>query len=75
MTVLSNGAHERWQLPGFMEMQTPPAPTAVSTCLFRDPLLSRMTPNLHVLALICIISEWKLEEGTIGGLETLVWLL
>ena len=43
--------------------------------LFRDPLLPRMTPNLHVLALICIISEWKLEEGTIGGLETLVWLV
>lgn len=34
-----------------------------------------MTPNLHVLPVISIISEWKLEEGTIGGLETLVWLL
>lgn len=52
-----------------------PSSHCSSTCLFRDPLLPRMTPNLHVLPVISIISEWKLEEGTIGGLETLVWLL
>lgn len=37
MTGVSNGAHEKWQLAGFMEMQTPPAPTAVAPVCLETP--------------------------------------